>query len=317
MRTNMRLATRFGCMLAIFLAVSSAATRAGGGDAELRRQSPRPVLAETSPAKGTTQTVAYTPPPEPAGPPVPPKPLGPEVPPKPEGPQVPPRAAKVLKKIPILMYHEIGDQPNNNYVSRQTFEAQMKWLADNGYHGITLGEAYRHLYQGAEVPSRPVAITFDDGYRTFYTIVAPILQKYEFRATSFIITGLVGRPDTMTWEMVEELPTLGMEVGAHTISHPDLRTLSGERLRREIAGSKETLEEHLHRPVQFFCYPSGKYDDETVATVKAAGFLAGVTTDYGPATPDQNPLILDRVRILRTETAASFADKIKRASSEP
>ncbi|HEY3365045.1 MAG TPA: polysaccharide deacetylase family protein [Symbiobacteriaceae bacterium] len=282
----MRLVTRWGLIVLVFLLVAAAAPPKGGDSAV---RGPKSLVAVRAVAEPVT----------------------------PLGPPVPPRAEHILAKVPVLMYHEIGDKPNNNYVDQVEFEAQMRWLADHGYHGVTLGEVYRHFHQAAPLPPRPVAITFDDGYSTFYTIVVPTLQQHHFRATNFVITGQVGKHEFMTWDEVEQLPKLGMEVGAHTVHHPDLRMISEERLHEEVFGSKAALEAHLGIPVQFFCYPSGQHNNAVLAMVQAAGFLAGVTTAYGPATPEQDPLIMDRIRVLRTDTVDAFGVKVARASVEP
>lgn len=221
-----------------------------------------------------------------------------------------------VTSIPVLMYHEIGDVENNNYVRASEFEAQVRWLAENGYHTVSLAEAYRHFNDFKPIAQKPVVLTFDDGYATFHDIVVPTLQKYGFRATAFIVTGLLGRPGHMTWEQVIDSANQGTEIGAHSISHPDLRKISGERLMREITEPKRLLEERTRLSVQFFCYPSGKYSAEALEVIKNAGYLGGVTTEYGPIAPEQSPLIWPRIRILRGETSASFATKIRRASGE-
>lgn len=224
--------------------------------------------------------------------------------------------AERLHEIPVLMYHEIGDEANNNYVSAKEFAAQMDWLAQNGYHGVTLGQVYHHLYDGAPIPPKPVGITFDDGYKTFATIAVPILRQHQFGATNFVITGSVGQPGYMNWGDVVALPKLGMEVGAHTVNHLDLRTLKGDRLRHEIADSRRDLEEHLGIPVEFFNYPAGRYNDETVKAVEEAGFLAAVTTDYGPAVAQDSPYLMERVRVLRDDSVTSLGHKVIAASDK-
>lgn len=221
-----------------------------------------------------------------------------------------------ITAIPVLMYHEIGDVNNNNYIRASEFEAQVRWLAENGYHTVTLAEAYQHFHDFKPIASKPVVLTFDDGYATFYDIAVPALQKYGFRATAFIVTGLLGRGGYMTWDQVIDIANQGMEIGSHTLTHSDLRTISGERLAREITEPKRLLEERTKTPVRFFCYPSGKYSDETLDGVKKAGYLGAVTTEYGPITPEQSPTVWPRIRILRGETNASFAAKIRQASGE-
>lgn len=221
-----------------------------------------------------------------------------------------------IRQVPVLMYHEVGDVNNNNYVRRSEFEAQLNWLAENGYHAVTLGQVYKHINDFAPLPPKPVVITFDDGYATFHSIVVPTLRQHGFTATAFITTGLIGRKEHMTWDQVAELPNLGIEIGAHSVTHPDLRTVSGARLTREVAEAKRELEERTGARVDFFCYPAGKYNDQTPGAVKTAGYLGAVTTEYGPVTLKQSPFLWSRIRIVRGESPASFAKKIRNASGE-
>lgn len=223
------------------------------------------------------------------------------------------RSAAVVQRIPVLMYHEIGDKPNGNYLRYADFEAQMRWLAENGYQTVTLEEVYRHLNDFTPLPPKPVVLTFDDGYRSFYTAAVPVLKRNRFRATVFIITGLVDHPEHMTWEQIKELPTMGMEVGAHTVTHSDLRQMTGAKLRWELAESKRILEERIGLVVRFFCYPTGRYNQETPEVVKAVGYLGAVTTEYGPVTPKQSPFLWSRIRISRGDTVALMVRKIQGA----
>lgn len=221
-----------------------------------------------------------------------------------------------VRRIPVLMYHEIGDVNNNNYVRRSEFEAQLQWLEENGYTPVTLGQVYAHINDFVPLPPKPVVLTFDDGYATFRSVVVPLLQRHRFTATAFITTGLIGRREHMTWDEVAQLPGLGIEIGAHSVTHADLRSLGGTRLTRELVESKRELEERTGARVDFFCYPAGKYNQQTPDAVKAAGYLGAVTTEYGPVTLVQTPFLWSRIRILRGETPASFARKIRNATGE-
>lgn len=218
--------------------------------------------------------------------------------------------------IPVLMYHEIGDVANNNYVRLHEFEAQMGWLAANGYNAVTLAQVYRHLNDFEPLPPKPIVISFDDGYLTFYSLAVPILQRHSFVATNFIITGMVGRIEHMDWDQVRSVAEAGMEIGSHTISHVDLRQVNSQRLERELVQSRQELEAQVGLPVHFFGYPSGRYAPQTPDSVQEAGYWGAVTTIGGPVTPDQNPFLWHRVRVLRGETLSSFATKIKKATGE-
>lgn len=227
-------------------------------------------------------------------------------------PKVPPEER--IRKVPILMYHELGDVGNGLYVRVAEFGAHLEHIAANGYHPVTLEDVYRHFAQGRPLPPKPVVITFDDGYRTFWDVAVPMLEAYKYPATVFVVTGLVGKPNYLTWEHVRALPGMGFEIGSHTETHPDLRRLSGARLAQEVTGARTVLERQTGELIRFFCYPSGRYDDETLEAVRAAGYVAAVTTRYGPATPDETPLLWSRIRVDRRDTLAGFARKLAEAS---
>lgn len=314
MRFSLRSALRLAAVLFLCLVAAAAAVPRNRG------ASPLPA----APAAAVPATAPVVPDPAPATP----APATPEPQPAPATQQATPPAASPepaalpvtkpgehLKRVPVLMYHEIGDVENGNYVRRPEFEAQIKWLKENGYQTVSLGDLYRHLKEGKSLPLKPIVLTFDDGYETFYSVVAPLLRPYKYRATNFIITGMIGKHrEHMTWAQVAELAADGFEMAAHSINHPDLRKVSGDRMRKELAGSKLELEAQIQKPVQFFAYPAGRYNDEAQQAVREAGFLAAVTTEPGPVTPDSVYTRWPRVRIQRGESIAGFADRVKRAS---
>lgn len=298
----MRRLARFLLVLLISLttlAVGAASVRAPGAHLAAA-EVPAPVQAEPVLTPVTPEAVADAPvEPEPV--PAPPPTIAPE---------------DRIKQIPVLMYHEIGEVNNNNYVRRSEFEAQVKWLAENGYHAVTLAQVYAHINDFRPLPPKPVVITFDDGYATFRGTAVPILREQGYTATAFITTGLIGRPEHMTWAEVAELPGLGFEIGSHSVTHPDLRFLSGARLTRELVEARRELQERTGARVDFFCYPAGKFNDQTPEAIKAAGYLGAVTTEYGPVTLGQSPFLWSRIRIVRGETPGSFARKIRNATGE-
>lgn len=198
--------------------------------------------------------------------------------------------------VPILMYHVIAPGPNNLYVPPHELEAHLRTLSEHGFTTVSLQQLADHFTHGVPLPERPVVLTFDDGYVSVYTAALPLLQQYDMTATFFIVTGLVGQAGYMTWEQVAELAAAGMEIGAHTVLHQDLRWLDDAERRHEIAGSAQTLIDKLGVAVTAFAYPAGAYNDETVAIVREH-FTAAVTTLPGAATPCQDPMLWHRIRI--------------------
>ena len=189
---------------------------------------------------------------------------------------------------PLLYYHRVapGADPDTGPVP-EVFDRQMSILKSLGFRGVTLREA---LTAPADKSSGMIGLTFDDGYRDNFEWAAPIMEKYGFRATIFCVTARLGQKSAwaedprwaghllMTSAEARELSRWGFEIGAHSRTHPDLTTLSGECLKDEVAGSRQELEDLLGEPVETFCYPYGIYNTHTMEAVHQAGFLAARST---------------------------------------
>jgi peptidoglycan/xylan/chitin deacetylase (PgdA/CDA1 family) len=207
-----------------------------------------------------------------------------------------------IVRLPILMYHYVRDvdqaadpQGYGLSVSPAAFAAQLDWLADAGYTTLRMDEALACLRGGAGCPPRPVALTFDDGYMDAFTTVLPLLRERGMVATFYVVGEFIGQPGYMGTDELRALHAAGMELGAHSITHQDLTILGREAALREIAGSKEIVEAVTGAPATSFCYPAGRFTNETRALVAEAGFTSAVTTqttgDFGDA------LLLPRVRV--------------------
>jgi peptidoglycan/xylan/chitin deacetylase (PgdA/CDA1 family) len=224
-------------------------------------------------------------------------------------------------QVPILMYHYIsmpppGDRVRYNLsVTPDAFETQMTYLAVNGYHPVTLRQVADHLLDGAALPDRPIVLTFDDGYADNYVHALPVLRRRGYAATFFVITGFVdaGRPEYMTWRQLADLASWGMEVGAHSVDHPDLRGRSLRLQFAEVAAPKVAIEARLGVPVTSFAYPSGRFDATTVDVLRAAGYRAAVTTAPGTWQFAGGPYQLARVRVPGGGTIREFHAALTRA----
>jgi peptidoglycan/xylan/chitin deacetylase (PgdA/CDA1 family) len=217
------------------------------------------------------------------------------------------------------MYHYISWPPSwaDRYrhdlsVPPENLDAQMAWLAENGYTTITLKELLYHLTLGWPLPEKPIVLTFDDGYVDAYVNAFPILQKYGFIGTFFVITDHMtfGNPNHATWDQIIEMHNAGMDIQSHSRSHIELRGESDEELLWQILGSKEAIEARIDTQVRFFCYPSGRYDARTIDALKQFGYWAAVTTEYGATHSSDDLFRLARIRIRAADTLASFADKV-------
>jgi peptidoglycan/xylan/chitin deacetylase (PgdA/CDA1 family) len=208
--------------------------------------------------------------------------------------------------IPILMYHHIAvpgagaDAIRRDLsVSPANFEAQLRYLVEHGYEPISLESLVRHLQIGGALPPKPVVLTFDDGFRDHYTNAYPLLKKYGFVGTFFIITGLVdeGRAEYMSWSEIELMHANGMEIGSHTYTHPSLQGKSFDYIVWQVLGSKEAIEARTQEPVRFFSYPSGQYDQQTVDVLRSAGYWGAVTVEAGSLQSSKRSFELKRIRV--------------------
>lgn len=201
--------------------------------------------------------------------------------------------------VPILMYHSISDtDPNNSLlVPPEMFNEQIKWLYDNKFTAMSMGELLESMKTG-KVPKKPVVITFDDGYADNYKSAFPVLKNYDMKATFFIITDNIGTGDYfMNLDMLKEMRDYGMYIENHTANHLELNTLSREGAFDSIKRGQEFIQENLGLKSEYLCYPVGRYNDETIEIAKELGIKAAVTTQGGISSLNDGEYELKRVRI--------------------
>jgi peptidoglycan/xylan/chitin deacetylase (PgdA/CDA1 family) len=189
------------------------------------------------------------------------------------------------------------------------FRRQMTWLVAHGFRSITHRELFEAFYAHRALPARAVLITFDDGYRNVLTEAAPLLNRLGIRATAFVITGRISNGDSsfLTWRQLRALEELGIEIGSHTVSHPDLRTLGDRALATELLNSRRQLERALGHPVQWLAYPYGGHDSRVVAAARRAGYLLTSTTVGGSRQDAWAPLELRRLSVTDSTGVEGFA----------
>jgi peptidoglycan/xylan/chitin deacetylase (PgdA/CDA1 family) len=292
-RRAVALAALVAAFVMLVLAVSLATCGGGGGGSE------RAATTTTSPkAPAKKRPAARKPAATPPG----------AVPPTAPGAHKDPNAA-----VPVLMYHVIntpkpGTAEPELWVSRDDFQAQMKYLADHGYHGVTLRQVWDAWHKGGLLPSKPIVISFDDGYHSHYTNALPILKSQGWPGVENLEVNQT--QEDLKPDEVKALIAAGWEVDAHTISHPDLTTLDDSQLQQEVAGSRQQIRQQYGVPVDFFCYPAGRFDDRVIAAVKAAGFVGATTTQLGLAKPDEDPYQLPRVRVNGSDGVDGMASSL-------
>jgi peptidoglycan/xylan/chitin deacetylase (PgdA/CDA1 family) len=181
--------------------------------------------------------------------------------------------------VPIFLYHQIGYsniKDNPYYVSPEEFEKQMFLLHAWGYQTITVRQLAFAILNGAELPFKPIVLTFDDGNENTYTTALPILQKYGFTGTAYIVYNFVGVTNYMDKQQIRALNEAGWEIGSHGLSHVDL-TKRTDRQEAEIIESRRKLQILLGgTPVDTFSYPFGAYDELSLHYLDFAGYVAAV-----------------------------------------
>ncbi|MEO8217282.1 MAG: polysaccharide deacetylase family protein [Acidobacteriota bacterium] len=234
----------------------------------------------------------------------------------------------------ILCYH-IVQSPNDTKfsMSRQQFIQQMYYLKATGYHVISLADLYEYVTGGLdELPPNALVVTVDDGWRSAYTEIYPVMKDLDFPFTIFIYPKFVGQSYyAVTWKEIKEMSDNGVDIQSHTYSHPFLSRrrnsfLSDGQyqtwLNEELTESKALLEENTGKPVRFLAYPYGDYDDGVSLSASIAGYDAAVTTNFGQVKKGTNPFLLRRVMIMKDTSFATFrhylgTQPLKLASTRP
>jgi peptidoglycan/xylan/chitin deacetylase (PgdA/CDA1 family) len=180
------------------------------------------------------------------------------------------------------MYHSVTDQgadPYNVTVAPARFTRQMRWLTARGLRGMGVTAALEARARGER---GVVALTFDDGYADFATEAVPILRRFGFTATVYVLAGRLGghngwdtegpRKALMTAEQVRQVAEAGMEIGSHGLRHVSLPEQDPARLHRELHESRAMLGELTGRPIRGLAYPYGHYGDRETGAAREAGY---------------------------------------------
>jgi peptidoglycan/xylan/chitin deacetylase (PgdA/CDA1 family) len=223
--------------------------------------------------------------------------------------------------VPILCYHRFGGAPNRMSISPSNFEAQLDWLAQNGYHVIRLSQLIGFL-QGRELlPKRSVVITIDDGYASVHRHALPALRKHNFPATLFAYSDFVGAGgDALTWQQMRELLDSGLvDIQSHSKSHRNLiERLPGETDERyrqaieaEVRVPREVLERRLPVKINHYAYPYGDANELVLATLERLDFEIGVTVNPGGNGFFAQPLMLKRTMIFGDHDLDAFRARLQ------
>ena len=233
-------------------------------------------------------------------------------------------------RVPILMYHSISDNlfgMSHPYFHINTppeiFAEQMRWLHSAGYRTIGLDEALSGLQARTDL-GKSVVLTFDDGYRDFYTEALPVLKQHGFTATLFLVSDRIGDSpvriegaDFLTWADLRDLQAERVRFGSHTVTHPDMRCLAPEQLEYELGRSKELLEDRLGVPIESFSHPHGfPEEDRNYArflqdTLCNCGYSHAVSTIIGRAKANSSRFFLPRLPVNSFDDQRFFLAKLQ------
>jgi peptidoglycan/xylan/chitin deacetylase (PgdA/CDA1 family) len=207
-------------------------------------------------------------------------------------------------KVPIFIYHYVEFVKDHRDTIRKSldtephiFEAQVRTVSEAGYTFLTAGELADIIDTKLDLPEKSVILTFDDGYRDFYTDVFPVLKKFRAKATVYVIPSFLDTENYLTSRQIAEMLGSGLvEVGAHTVHHVQLKGKPEPLVSYEISESRRMLEERFGIRVISFAYPFGSFDRQTVDLVRDSGFRTAVTTVEGIDAGVANRFFLYRVR---------------------
>jgi peptidoglycan/xylan/chitin deacetylase (PgdA/CDA1 family) len=231
----------------------------------------------------------------------------------------PAQAGNRLQPVPILMYHVLTAPPANApypnlYVRPANFAAEVAWLAGHRYHAITLQRVFDSWRGAAQLPSKPIVLSFDDGYLSDVKTALPDLKAQRWPGVLNLEVANLKPVWGIRPPGVRKLIVAGWEIDDHTLTHPDLTKVDAARLRDEVAGSRLAIRKRFHVPVNFFCYPAGRYNAAVVAAVQMAGYLGATTTNYGLAKPN-DLFTLARVRVDGSDGVRGLAGKLAALTS--
>ncbi len=227
--------------------------------------------------------------------------------------------------LPILAYHRIADDGCEELapyrVAPAAFEEQLRYLRDHGFTGVSFLDWSQHVVHGASIPKGAVMITFDDGYRDFREHAWPLLERYGFSATVFLVADKIGGTndwDTeygealplLDWREIRELQAAGISFGSHTASHAWLPDLSWRRAAQELRSSKRVLEQGLGAPVSALAYPWGAFNKPIQLLAGACGYEFGLSTAEGMCAAEHSLLALPRLDVAGSDTLETFAAKL-------
>lgn len=215
--------------------------------------------------------------------------------------------------VPVLMYHAVSDYMwgiNELFVSPSSMDEQLAYLVENGYDAIW----FEDLAHVADY-DKPVILTFDDGYDDNYTELLPLLQKYNVKATVFVIGNAVGMSNKMTEEQIREMAASGLvSIQSHGYTHDDMDVMGEETLEFELSETKKVITRMTGRIPYVLCYPTGKYSNLTLE-VGVRHYLFGIKMVGGQYNTSDDPFLVSRFYVSRYTDIGTFASYLSAAGT--
>jgi peptidoglycan/xylan/chitin deacetylase (PgdA/CDA1 family) len=216
--------------------------------------------------------------------------------------------------IPVLMYHEVTDIPEKKKkirkidpeysLSMSSFEEHMDYLFENGYQTISCDE----LIDEQSTASKKFVLTFDDGLAGNYKIAFPILKRYGFTATIFVVVDGISTERFMSWAQLRDLAENGFMIQSHTMTHADLRRLSAQEILYELSESKKIIEKNVGQEVKYLSLPFGSGDKNVFRIAYDIGYTVIFTSSYYQMNMNHIPAIVGRIPIKSGYSKKKYED---------
>ena len=230
------------------------------------------------------------------------------------------------------MYHSVSQHAAPKFkrfaVAPVLFNEHMAYLHQHAYTPVTVTQLIQALAQGGTtLPEKPVVLTFDDGFSDFYTEVLPVLRRYSFVATLYIVTAFINETSRwlqkegeatrpmLTWDQIASISEAGIECGGHTHTHPELDTLPLSRAQAEIVQCKQLLEKHLGQDVLSFAYPYGYHTAGIKQLVRDAGYTSACAVKYEMSSEATDPFALTRLIVSADMSVSELANALTKGTS--
>lgn len=222
-------------------------------------------------------------------------------------------------RVPILAYHNFDPTATGSMtISTKTFETQLKWLADNGYTVIPLQDLVSYLHgKKSSLPEKSVVITADDGRKSVYDYMLPLVKKYNVPVTLFVYPMIISKVNyAMTWEELKELQATGLfDIQGHTYWHPNFKQekkrLSEKEYEKlvkvQLVNSKQVINEKLATNITLLAWPFGIYNEHLEQAASNAGYEMAFSIDALAADKSHRSMSQPRYMIVEGQTMKTFA----------